>query len=53
MNPKSNSGHWQNEANFWDNKYKSNQTGWDIGYISTPEIVSKWCFINFNIRTAF
>ncbi len=21
---------------FWDNKYKSGETGWDIGYISTP-----------------
>ena len=21
---------------FWDNKYKSEQTGWDIGFISTP-----------------
>ena len=21
---------------FWDNKYKSEQTGWDIGSISTP-----------------
>ena len=20
----------------WDSKYKENQTGWDIGYISTP-----------------
>ena len=24
-----------NEA-FWDNKYKSGKTGWDIGSISTP-----------------
>ena len=21
---------------FWENKYKENKTGWDIGYISTP-----------------
>lgn len=24
------------DESFWDNKYKSEQTGWDIGYISTP-----------------
>tara|TARA_R110000787_G_scaffold109035_2_gene217557 strand:- start:43677 stop:44258 length:582 start_codon:yes stop_codon:yes gene_type:complete len=24
------------DENFWDSKYKSEQTGWDIGYISTP-----------------
>ena len=21
---------------YWDNRYKQQQTGWDIGYISTP-----------------
>ena len=24
------------DESFWDKKYKSEQTGWDIGYISTP-----------------
>ena len=24
------------DESFWDSKYKSEQTGWDIGYISTP-----------------
>jgi len=24
------------DESFWDNKYKSEQTGWDIGYVSTP-----------------
>ncbi len=24
------------DESFWDNKYKSEQTGWDIGFISTP-----------------
>ncbi len=24
------------DENFWDNRYKIKNTGWDIGYISTP-----------------
>jgi len=24
------------DKSFWDERYKQNQTGWDIGYISTP-----------------
>ena len=24
------------DKEFWDNRYKSEQTGWDIGYPSTP-----------------
>lgn len=26
----------QLDEEFWDSRYKSKQTGWDIGYISTP-----------------
>lgn len=26
----------QLDEEFWDSRYKSEQTGWDIGYISTP-----------------
>ncbi|SEL84941.1 thiopurine S-methyltransferase [Aquimarina amphilecti] len=26
------------DSDFWDNKYKLNQTGWDIGYASPPII---------------
>lgn len=24
------------DKNFWEEKFQSNQTGWDIGYVSTP-----------------
>jgi len=24
------------DESFWDNRYKQNDTGWDIGYVSTP-----------------
>ena len=24
------------DKNFWDNKYENEQTGWDIGHVSTP-----------------
>ena len=24
------------DKNYWDNKYVNNETGWDIGYVSTP-----------------
>lgn len=24
------------DKNYWDNRYKSNETGWDIGFVSTP-----------------
>jgi methyl halide transferase len=24
------------DKNYWNNRYKNNETGWDIGYISTP-----------------
>lgn len=26
----------KDEKTFWDNKYRNNDTGWDIGYVSTP-----------------
>ena len=24
------------DKSYWEEKYKKNKTGWDIGYISTP-----------------
>jgi len=24
------------DRHFWDNKYKNRETGWDVGYVSTP-----------------
>lgn len=24
------------DKNYWDSRYQSNETGWDIGYVSTP-----------------
>lgn len=24
------------DKNYWDSRYKSNETGWDIGFVSTP-----------------
>jgi len=26
----------QDQKNYWENRYNNNETGWDIGYVSTP-----------------
>ena len=28
--------HGSRKKNYWENRYNNNETGWDIGYLSTP-----------------
>lgn len=38
------------DANFWDDRYKENNTGWDVGYGSTPLLEYTSQVENKNIR---
>ncbi|MEZ4900339.1 MAG: methyltransferase domain-containing protein [Spirosomataceae bacterium] len=38
------------DQNFWDERYRTNQTGWDIGYVSPPLKIYFDSLTNKNLR---